>query len=339
MTASAIRSSHAATSGLTPSRAAASRAARATSCNARRSASLHVIAAPSLSRAGQGGGGARASMLPRPADARSIQITGSGDSIRASDRTTRTGGRVVSAPGERVAAVNIRRGTGWCACFLSALILSGCGSDGDTAATGVSPARTTTVNIPELVATGEAVAWATLSSDEKTAVVERYLVVAGGSVDVEDLVAAADTAVGAASTSGSMRDYLRVLAAAISIDEPAGVDGAAVEEDADGTYTYRCDYVLGDFTDNTSTGYRLIASARLKNTGNIGTISRVTAIWDRLGTDPLKKTKTVRLASGKSVTVNFTIPIDQATLDLVQAADGDCRVRSAIADTFGSTSP
>src|SRR5262249_54076873 len=88
----------------------------------------------------------------------------------------------------------------------------------------------------------------------------------------------------------------------------------------DGRYSSQCDYVLGDFTENTPTGYRLVAGTTIHNTGNVGIKTDVVAHWLRLGTSPVTEKKQVQVPYKASKRVNFTVPIDQNTLDLIQAA-------------------
>lgn len=118
------------------------------------------------------------------------------------------------------------------------------------------------------------------------------------------------------------------------VAEPEPAD----DERPDGKYTFRCNYILGDFTSNTAGGYRFVADATVTNTGNVGTVSRVTAIWEQIGTEAVKKTKTVRVKAGGKGKVGFTVPVSQEQIDLHQSADGECTVRSRIIDTFGPVS-
>lgn len=129
-------------------------------------------------------------------------------------------------------------------------------------------------------------------------------------------------------------------------DEPAGraaerpreaaadpAEGAATPE-PDAKYDSRCNYILGDFTESAS-GYRFVADAQIRNTGNIGIIARATAIWDQIGTDAVKATKTIRVPTGKTRKVQFTVVAAQSQIDLHQSAEAECRVRVSIVDTFG----
>lgn len=105
----------------------------------------------------------------------------------------------------------------------------------------------------------------------------------------------------------------------------------------DGTYRATCDYVLGDFTEYTPTGYRLIAQIRMKNTGNVGTDVKASASWVQVGTAPIKRQKVVKIEPGRSKNVNFTVPIGSNEIDLHQAADfqKSCKAKATIVDTYG----
>lgn len=105
----------------------------------------------------------------------------------------------------------------------------------------------------------------------------------------------------------------------------------------DGEYTTTCDYVLGDFNDLSENGFRFVAGGRLRNTGNVGIKIRFTATWEQLGQEPIRESKTIRLARGKSRRVSITVPATGDQIDLHQSADGDCRTHVTMVDTFGST--
>jgi len=103
-------------------------------------------------------------------------------------------------------------------------------------------------------------------------------------------------------------------------------------------YSSTCDYVLGDFSENTDTGIRFIAAAELHNNGNVGAVVKVTASWKQLGKAPIVESKTAKVKYKGSTTVNFTRPSDRNELDLIQSAQdlGEiCSVKAVITDTFG----
>jgi hypothetical protein len=106
----------------------------------------------------------------------------------------------------------------------------------------------------------------------------------------------------------------------------------------DAKFSSACDYILGDFSNFTTHGFRFIASATIHNTGNIGVVADVKARWVQLGTKPLTDVKTVRIPVGASKHVNFTKPVGQDNIDLIQSAQGSgdiCGVKVALTDTFG----
>lgn len=103
-----------------------------------------------------------------------------------------------------------------------------------------------------------------------------------------------------------------------------------------GTFTHSCDYILGDFTSYTSTGFRFVADAQLHNDGNIGTVNKVDAVWFQAGGGKVTLSKSVKVAPGKRARVGFTKPVGQDEIDLIQALGGkDCTVKVAMIDTFG----
>lgn len=114
------------------------------------------------------------------------------------------------------------------------------------------------------------------------------------------------------------------------------VTAPAADPSPDGTFEDSCDYVLGDFTSNTTHGFRFIADATLTNTGNIGTIDVVKAVWFQGGGAKVVKTKTVKLPKGATRRVGFSVPVSQDQIDLIQSLNGDdCKVTVTMVDTFG----
>ena len=111
------------------------------------------------------------------------------------------------------------------------------------------------------------------------------------------------------------------------------------EPNPDGTSNLTCDYVLGDFNESgdPSKGFRFIGGGRIRNTGNIGIVVRVTFTWDMLGQEPLRVRKKYRLRRDQSRRVNVSVPGTQDQIDLHQSAHGDCRSHVTILDTFGKT--
>jgi hypothetical protein len=98
--------------------------------------------------------------------------------------------------------------------------------------------------------------------------------------------------------------------------------------------------VLGDFSENTASGFRFVAQAVIHNTGNIGTVDLVTARWFQAGTSPVVATKTVQVKAGASKRVGLTEQVSQNEIDLIQSLgyDSNCTVKVSIGDTFGEAS-
>lgn len=110
------------------------------------------------------------------------------------------------------------------------------------------------------------------------------------------------------------------------------------EPDPDARYSSSCDYVLGNFTSNTPRGYRFVAGANVRNTGNIGIVAEFQAKWFRLGTSAIVKTKEFRLDTGTSKRINVTVPTSQDNIDLHQSLgfnDKTCDVKVTLIDTYG----
>lgn len=118
-------------------------------------------------------------------------------------------------------------------------------------------------------------------------------------------------------------------------DEPATDDYVAPKPD--GTYTRSCDYVLGDFTES-ATVYRFVADARLRNAGNIGTVTRVTARWFLAGGDEIREQKSARMKPGQARRVGFVHVATNDQIDLHQSlgySAKTCAIKATIFDTFG----
>lgn len=107
-----------------------------------------------------------------------------------------------------------------------------------------------------------------------------------------------------------------------------------------GTYNGACNYTLGNDPVNgtaVATG-----DIQLTNTGNIGTVTRVTITWPQQGYAPLSETKTVRIPVGGSDDVQFNRPLTETQLSNLQNwqtghgyQDG-CTYAASITDTYGS---
>lgn len=107
--------------------------------------------------------------------------------------------------------------------------------------------------------------------------------------------------------------------------------------DPQGNYSSSCDYLLGDFSSYTKSGFRFVADATVKNTGNIGTVNEVKAIWFQAGGKRVVVTKKVQLEPGQRKRVGFTKQVGQDEIDLIQALNFDeqCKVVVSMVDTFG----
>jgi hypothetical protein len=123
-------------------------------------------------------------------------------------------------------------------------------------------------------------------------------------------------------------------------DSPSPTADAPPAANPAGTYSHSCDYVLGDFSENTASGFRFVAQAVIHNTGNIGTVDLVTARWFQAGTSPVVATKTVQVKAGASKRVGLTEQVSQNEIDLIQSLgyDSNCTVKVSIGDTFGEAS-
>ena|GEM_PF-3872707 len=108
----------------------------------------------------------------------------------------------------------------------------------------------------------------------------------------------------------------------------------------DGTFTSSCTYGLDDFT-QTKDGLRFLAGAPLENTGNIGTVDKVTATWLLAGGDKITKHKTVRVKPGKSEHVGLSRVASHDEIDRHQDmnAGEKCSVDVTMIDTFGEPQP
>ncbi len=108
----------------------------------------------------------------------------------------------------------------------------------------------------------------------------------------------------------------------------------APDPNPDGTFSSSCDYLLGDFGDG---DYRFVASAKMKNTGNIGIVVKAVAKWEQIGGGPIKDDTEVRVKTRSSRTVHFDVPATSDQIDRHQSLNGfnNCSVKLTIVDTFG----
>lgn len=120
--------------------------------------------------------------------------------------------------------------------------------------------------------------------------------------------------------------------------EPIPEPEPAPEPDPAVKYSHSCDYLLGDFTSYTPGGFRFVADAKLRNTGNVGVVARVHAIWFQAGGGKVEMTRFgVQIPYNGSKRVGFTKQVGSDEIDLIQAMnyDDQCKVEVVMVDTFG----
>jgi hypothetical protein len=109
----------------------------------------------------------------------------------------------------------------------------------------------------------------------------------------------------------------------------------------DGTYEGSCDYELSDDMNNyPAHAGDLNGEVDVTNTGNVGTVEKVTISWPQLGHPPIKLSKTVRVGYGQTKTVPFTRPASGSEIDRLQSYQGShddngCKYSATLTDTFG----
>src|SRR6266542_3442979 len=111
------------------------------------------------------------------------------------------------------------------------------------------------------------------------------------------------------------------------------------EPSPDASYSKSCDYLLGDFSEHTATGFRFVAGAEITNDGNVGLVVDVKATFKQLGSNPIVLKKTARVGYNQTKQVGFTKEVGQDEIDLIQAAQdqGDiCDVVVTVTGTFGT---
>jgi hypothetical protein len=128
-----------------------------------------------------------------------------------------------------------------------------------------------------------------------------------------------------------------------SVAEPPGASssGPATSNgpDAKAKLTGTCDYDLG--SSGMGTDYTVSAEVVVKNTGNIGIKSRVTARWPQFGHAPIAMSKTVTVGYHKTVTVRFARHATQVQIDRLQSYqlkhlnDDGCSYKGKILETSG----
>lgn len=110
------------------------------------------------------------------------------------------------------------------------------------------------------------------------------------------------------------------------------------EEDPAVKFSHSCEYILGDFSEYTSSGFRFVADANMRNTGNVGVVARVHAIWFQAGGGKVEMTKFgVRIPYKGTKRVGFLKQVGSDEIDLIQAMNYDeqCKVEVVMVDTYG----
>lgn len=105
-----------------------------------------------------------------------------------------------------------------------------------------------------------------------------------------------------------------------------------------GTYRSSCDYLLGDFTVYSSSGYRFTADVTVHNTGNVTTTSIVSATWNQAGGHRITRGKTLHLKPGESKRTGFIVPTGGDQIDQYQGLGygTNCHVKVSIVDYSGT---
>lgn len=139
-------------------------------------------------------------------------------------------------------------------------------------------------------------------------------------------------ALGAGAAGGSDDDTEPVAAAtAEPADRATPTPEPEPAPDPSATAERICDYLLDP--------YLFVGQAKIRNTGNVGVKVRLVATWQRLGLDAVRAEKTVRVTTGDTRRVKFDVPATVDDIAAHQSAQGECRVKTEIVDTFGALSP
>jgi hypothetical protein len=142
------------------------------------------------------------------------------------------------------------------------------------------------------------------------------------------------------TTTGAGAGVARTSAPATPATPASPTQAApAATPSPNGTFQGACSYTLGSDPANgtaVATG-----DINVTNTGNIGTVTRLTITWPQEGFAPLSMTKTVRVPAGKSDDVQFNRPMTSTEVDNLQNyqsghSDDGCTYHGDITATFGS---
>jgi pyruvate/2-oxoglutarate dehydrogenase complex dihydrolipoamide acyltransferase (E2) component len=155
-------------------------------------------------------------------------------------------------------------------------------------------------------------------------------------------------AFGGSSNKAAKSTAPSTTAAAPSSEAAAADTSSAPESSApavpnpDGKVSATCDYQLRDDLNNYDThAGDLNAEVEVENTGNVGIVVKVTLKWHQLGHPAIVQTKTVRVAYGKTQTLELTRPVTSSEIDRLQSWESgnmggsDCDVDGTTVDTFG----
>lgn len=111
-------------------------------------------------------------------------------------------------------------------------------------------------------------------------------------------------------------------------EEPATPDPEADVESS-------CDYLLSFSDDYSTSAHKFVAGATITNTGNIGVVVRLKATWTLLGGEPVTAEKTARIKRGGEREIQISKPATDNQIDAHQSANGKCKAKGTIIDTFG----
>jgi len=155
------------------------------------------------------------------------------------------------------------------------------------------------------------------------------------------VIIAASVAISAAAGNGRHPAAAGTSAAPAAAPAAQAAAPAPVPSPA-GTGAGSCDYTLGDNPAGDPSTAVATAEVDLTNTGNVGTVVRVTVGWPQEGYAPLTMTRTVRMPYGASgAPVSFHMPLTSTQLDNLQnwqlghtGQDG-CTYSETILRTYG----
>lgn len=149
--------------------------------------------------------------------------------------------------------------------------------------------------------------------------------------------------IGAATGGGSSKKHhIKDATTAASSSSPTASVTESTPVDPspnpDGTFNSSCDILLA--SDINSPSY-FIGAAKMRNTGNVGIVVRVKAVWDQTSTSNVTSTKIVHMPVGSHHTTKFRVPATLDQIDELQSSpdydtDGGCKVHVSILDSYGA---